>query len=325
MATSNKTVEMLIDSNVADRLEVIGVQLDRWVFPRVLNGGIVVPSEPTIQSFPLGTEKRYDRERKQQPRQGAGQGQGTPRKPWPSWRSRSPSEAASVIVPDFRAQYAREAEELSGVYPGAQVWAQDNGLWLKVASALLPGPEPRAIFLICMQFAPFALVRSWGFWSDSTWIGPRHTNSPDGSICAFEPSEQTWVFGDPLVELVDLYSVWALRHLHLRVFHRWPGPQAGTWMYERILEFKDNELCGCGKFQDTTYAECCKKIDQEHLSISEAMRFNRIFMWGLRQPPLFIYKLLNQLIPVPPTELVFKQFNDVIMTPLPHRALPKKI
>ena len=119
------------------------------------------------------------------------------------------------------------------------------------------------------------------------WIGPRHTNYPDGSICAYEPSDGTWSFGNPLVELFDLYSVWALRHLHLRTFGRWPGPQAVHRPYERLLELNPEEHCGCGS-QARTYAECCRPEDFDGDRIRDAVDF--MFWSGgtLRAPPLAV-------------------------------------
>lgn len=102
-----------------------------------------------------------------------------------------------------------------------------------------------------------------------SWIGPRHTNFPDGSICAFDPSDKVWSVGDSIIELIDFYTVWAMRHLHLEKYYRWPGAQMVTHAYERVIETHINELCGCGA--DKIYLECCYKndiaIDQITLAI----------------------------------------------------------
>jgi hypothetical protein len=136
-------------------------------------------------------------------------------------------------------------------------------MWFLVPSRLLAGLSQPALFLVGVSYVRTA-VRSWSFWRDPVvgpvWIGPRHTNYPDGSICAYEPSDSTWIFGNPLVELIDLYSVWALRHLHLRTFGRWPGAQAVHRPYERPLELNPEEHCGCGS-QARSYAECCPPED----------------------------------------------------------------
>lgn len=159
-------------------------------------------------------------------------------------------------------------------------------MWLLVPSRLLPDLRQHALFLVGVSYAG-AAVRSWAFWADPlarpAWIGPRHTNFPDGSVCAYEPSDGTWSFGEPLVDLLDLYSVWALRHLHLLTFGRWPGPQAVHRPYERLLEINPEEHCGCG--QDRRYVDCCRDRDLARDRIADAIDF---LLWSggtLRTPP----------------------------------------
>jgi hypothetical protein len=134
---------------------------------------------------------------------------------------------------------------------------------------------------------PGRSVRSWAFWADPIafpeWIGPRHTNFPDGSICAFEPLDGTWKFGDPIVQLLDIYTVWALRHLYLRQFGRWPGYQSVHFAGERLLELRDDEHCGCGR-GDKLYADCCMPSDLAGTRI--AMLLNFVWVTGsVRKPP----------------------------------------
>ena len=110
---------------------------------------------------------------------------------------------------------------------------------------------------------------AWAFWSGDgcvEWIGPRHTNFGDGSICAFGAQDQIWTDGGDPTALLDLYSVWAVRHLHLEIFGRWPGrqytltsPDPRAQAYYRRIECLDAELCACGS--TTTYAKCCKARD----------------------------------------------------------------
>lgn len=171
-------------------------------------------------------------------------------------------------------------------------------MWLVAQSGLLYGSQRLATFVIGVAFAPALGIRGWGFWSSPfshTWIGPRHTNYPDGSICAFEPSDGTWKFGDSLVSLLDLYSLWATRHLHLERLGRWPGRQAAVDPYERLSEIRDDEFCGCER-GDALYSECCKDSDSKRRS--EGVDFVR--RTGLRKPPKQILAfLLDRDVPAP--------------------------
>ena len=149
------------------------------------------------------------------------------------------------------------------------------------------GLRKRAWFLIGVSYE-HAVIRSWAFWVDAlglpAWIGPRHTNYDDGSICAFEPADGSWGFQEGLVQLVDLYTLWAVRHLHLEVFGRWPGPQAVHRPYERILEIRADEHCGCGCAKGM-YSECCRAQDLGRDLIVDAVEFVCWTRFELRAPP----------------------------------------
>lgn len=162
-------------------------------------------------------------------------------------------------------------------------------MWLLVRSAILTGLDREATFLVGLPFIPGVQPRSWGYWSRSgnhNWIGPRHTNFGDGSICAFSPEDGVWSDGGDLTSLLDLYSVWALRHLYLEVNGRWPGKQytlAGSdpraQAFYRRQECKDSELCGCGS-ETTRYAECCKPRDMKYGFVELAIAFGRLVPGG---------------------------------------------
>jgi hypothetical protein len=180
------------------------------------------------------------------------------------------------------------------IYPATRLWRQQEGVWLLTRSLLLPGLARNAVFLIGICYAE-PLVRSWGFWIDMigspAWIGPRHTNFPDGSICAFEPSDQTWVFGDSIVKLLDIYTLWAIRHLHLELFGRWPGYQAVSDSYERILEIRGDEHCGCSE-SARLYRDCCQQSDLARDRIADAVR-SIARGGGQRQPPEVVRRFVN--------------------------------
>src|SRR5258708_3197777 len=263
----------------------IGDQLDKGVFPRVANGGLVLLNEsavPATQSM----EKQHGREARGSQ---AGARQGFSRWQAPSRGSWSRGDAAQVIGADPEAHYHAQLSGLAEQYPGAQFCYQAGGIWLLTQSTLLPALRQYAIFLTGISF-PGRMVRTWAFWGDPImypdWVGPRHTNFPDGSICAFEPLDQTWVFGESLVKLLDINTVWAIRHLHLQAFGRWPGQQSIHFVGERMLELRPDEPCGC---MDGTklYRDCCMPADLTANRIEECLRF----FWatgGIRRPPVSV-------------------------------------
>lgn len=284
-------------------LEVLGKQLDAFSFPAVKNGGIVVPSAPATSSTFLGKETQHGKSRQRRPATGAWTGtaswEGTPRRSGTAFRPGAARQTSSVVIPDLRGQYENELVDVLSAYPGTQFWLEDDGIWLVAESGLLPGLMMKASFVVAVSFVRSTVrlggVRAWGFWGcpmvGYSWIGPRHTNFPDGSICAFHPSDGTWQIGDSLIELLDLYSLWAVRHLYLRKFGRWPGLQSVPHSYERILELQIDEYCGCENF-DRRYGECCRERDRSLDQVSTALGFLRHSGGGLRQPPPAIMKFV---------------------------------
>ncbi len=265
-------------TNTQNILQAVGHQLDKNIFPFVKNGGLVMLNETTVTSN-LGKEKQHERERtrrsKSKPWKGSAGGQG------PS------SQTSPLICTDFQAQCESELDAVNEAYPKTRVWHQPEGLLLLTESALLANHEQPAIFLVVFPYAVKPVVKGWGFWAGSIsveWIGPRHTNFPDGSICAFEPIDGTWMKGDPIVQLLDLYSLWAFRHLFMKTFGRWPGRQAIHFPYERILELRSDEFCGC-EHSDRLYGECCQDRDLKRNRIADAVNFAIKCHGGYRKPP----------------------------------------
>jgi hypothetical protein len=279
-----------------DLLRKIGRQLDHGIFPVVKNGGIVMPSESAILSKTLGKESHHAREKRRTSpaRKSTSRAQGTPgRSTWTPARIGAPSSTPSVVSAVIDNAYAESLSDIVSAYPSMQVWKQEGGFWLYTESSLLPGLSRRVSFLTAVS-TDKQVVRSWAFYCSAigvTWIGPRHTNFPDGSICAYEPKDSTWSFGDSLVTLLDIYSVWALRQLHYEIFGNWPGPQSVPWIYERILEIKDNELCGCG-VNGKHYLDCCKTADLRSNLVREAIRFGNLSLWSIRRPPVQISQFM---------------------------------
>jgi hypothetical protein len=276
-----------VNAGVREQLRAIGVQLDRQIFPSVKNGGIVVPSNSLV---PLSMGKEISNaEGRPKARASSGTHSGSPqaRGPWAA------SQAASVVGADLETYQRQDVDKLIEIYPKTIFWQRNQGYWLLVESAIFDEFDRAALFLMGLSNKQ-RIVRGWGFWLESAvtrrWIGPRHTNFPDGSICAFVPADSTWLFGDPLVELVDLYAVWAARHLHFEVFGRWPGAQDSFHPYERLLEFHKDEFCSCGS--EVRYGQCCRDSDLARNRISDAIAFCLKPETGKREPSPAVFDVV---------------------------------
>lgn len=262
-----------------------------------------MPSQSSVYLNPLGKEPHYEPKRQTrsttEPRPRSIEWQGPPSRSWAASRYWQTGETSSVLSSVTDSLYREPLSSVSEAYPGTQMWEQEGGFWLYSESALLPDLGRTVGFLTGVS-TKNRVVRCWAFYNSVigiTWIGPRHTNFPDGSICAYEPKDGTWVFGDSLVELIDLYSVWALRHLHHDVFERWPGPQSVAQPYERLLELADSEHCGCGT-STKRYIDCCKETDLRKNRIAGAIKFGIFSRWTLRCPPATVVQFMlyrNQL------------------------------
>jgi hypothetical protein len=253
---------------------VIGCDLNRGIYPRVHVGGAVTPSD-SVSHLPLG-EENHDAYRASS---AATSSEG-------SQSSGATGSAAPLERASAQAVYVDGLTDVHAAYPGLRAWHQDGGLWLMTDSAVIPGLKKAATFLLAINEVE-KRVKGWGFWRENSigirWIGPRHTNFGDGSICAFEPTDGTWGFGDSLVALLDLYSVWAFRHLHLEIFNRWPGLQFIHHRFEHHLELHIDELCGCGT--DRRYRDCCYEQDRAEGPLTPAIDFLcKVGDWN-RQPP----------------------------------------
>lgn len=281
-----------MDARAGVTLQTIGRQLDQGIFPSVKNGGTVVPSDLTVPLSPLGVEQRHD-EFRRQTRPASGAWPGTAAWQGPFRGPRKVGETAQVIDPGLQAGYEAQLSAVHRAYPGAQVWHRGYGIWMLTRSALLPGLHQCATLLTVVPFYQ-ATPRSWAFWTgvprDLSWIGPRHTNFPDGSICAFEPADGSWLIGESLVALLDLFTLWALRHVHLEYFGRWPGHQSVRDPFERLVELAEDECCGCDAVE-ARYGQCCRPKDMARNRIADAVSF--FLRLGERKPPDVVLAVLR--------------------------------
>ncbi|MGQ0445839.1 MAG: hypothetical protein ACT4O2_12125 [Beijerinckiaceae bacterium] len=294
-----------MESISTSTLREIGVQLDQGLYLKVRNGGLVEPSRAGIPTTELG-EVQYDGQIERSRGPAAKSWGRAPGREGKAGGCGAAGQTASVIVPAIRSRYEAELDAVQEAYPGAQMWHQGLGFWMLTESRLLSGLDRRAAFLTVVAFEELA-ARGWGYWQGSAlstpaWIGPRHTNYPDGSICAFTPSDGIWRFGDSLIALLDLYSVWAVRHLHLQIFGRWPGLQFVPERFERIVELHEDELCGCSQ-STGTYGQCCRPMDLVNCTLADGVQYQ--LRLGVRQPPSVVSQFMVEGGAPPRIETIF--------------------
>lgn len=251
----------------------VGNDLDVGRYPRCFEGGLLVPSEEGMPIRTLGKEIAHGNSRQSGPP--AGSRQRTSRWQRPTGRPRTPDPAAQFRIAGLERQFTSQLAAVEGAYPSVNLWQQELGAWLLLDSVVLPGLDRRARFAVAVPFTTHR-VRAWGFWAGmlqpASWIGPRHTNFPEGSICSFDPNAAHPPGAHDLVGLLDVYTLWAFRHLHLEALGRWPGRHIGGFVSERLFEFRPDEFCGCGG-DGVRYRECCKEADETGLRVAEAVDY----------------------------------------------------
>lgn len=282
------------EPNTLNLLRKIGDCLERNIFPNVSDGGIVqVPSDARLSPLSMGTEKSdgYSTRRSEaRSRERPTRWEGSTQRSWTSGKT------SQVIRPSLQSFYEEDLGNVCEAYPDTRVWRCTDGLWLLSKSRLIEGLDNSVTFLTGLSYTEPNMVRSWGFWAGAIWIGPRHTNFPDGSICAYEPRDFTWQIGESLVPLLDLYCLWALRQFHLQEFGYWPGKQSVHLTYERLNEFEDCEFCGCGS--DKKYPDCCKLDDLSKKKLSVAIEYITQ-TGGTRSPPREIISFMQGVSSLP--------------------------
>ena len=289
-------------------VRILGLQLDREIFPEVFDGGVVAPSPAAVPQY-LGAETQNVGTRPFPITSGASSfSSGTASATSSEATAWTPSATTPLERASIRAHYEDALDDVHAAYPGTRTWHDHDGMWLLSESSIVQGLNRAATFLVAFSWE-HAAAKGWGFWRNRIgsvrWIGPRHTNFPDGSICAFHPAAGTWVFGDPISALLDLYTVWALRHLHLELFNHWPGPQAVFHPYERRMELHASERCGCGSGR--TYRDCCASQDAARKVVPDAVSFAIQFAGGRREPPARVAQFALNLAQPPPISTVMWQ------------------
>lgn len=267
-------------------LRTVGEALDNDVFPHVFRHGFVALAGP--ENAPSMEQEDVEQQRAR----GSATGSRTRAE---AGSRRTPGETAPFGGRTEQAVRVPLLEELQSSYP-TQCIQGDHGLWIIVTSSPLGHGGPQVTFVLAYPHSENVPPRAWAFWKLGDFpkfIGPRHTNFPDASVCAFGPDDGTWTRADGLVALADLYSTWALRHLYLQHFGRWPGQQYGLTALYRRTEFSSGEWCGCGSGK--RYGECHEAADRE-LSDEAAQEEHRRILgadYCARRPPKSVMKFVR--------------------------------
>lgn len=267
-------------------LRLLGDYLDDDRQLRAYRGGVVMPGRADSKSLTRQMEGGDEDEQetgpgRDEPRSGRG---ATGRRP-AGRQGAAGSSSPFVSTTNLTTEVEADLQAAADAYPQVQVATAAEVAWLHLWVQPVPGLRDSAYLLTQYPFDRRHPVRTWAWWKDGVWIGPRHTNYPHGDICAYEPPDDTWARGDSLVTLLDLKTVWIVRHLYLRFFGRWPGRQVLHTAYERLREQKPGELCGCGSMQ--LYSECHQPQDRQ-MNPARALRQHRRRVGDVtRSPPRF--------------------------------------
>lgn len=283
-----------LSAKALSTLSAIGIGLDKQMFPEVKKRGIVVPSTAASFFQPLGQETE---DGKGKGRSETGSGQGTTGREGSAGGSRETGSSASVVLPRVDADaLEQDVAEVCETYPGSQIMRRRDGFWLLAPAEILEDIGKQALLVVAVPSSRVQKPQGWAFWRVGDrfdWIGPRHTNFPSGSICAFDPNDGTWQAGNSLVTLLDLYSVWVARQLYLENFGRWPGSQIARWAVERLTETQPGELCGCGSLNEL-YEDCCRPHDSKQDWAKIWGEFLAEASGGKRQAPVEIVTALRK-------------------------------
>jgi hypothetical protein len=283
----------------------IGTDLNQGIYPVVHDRGIVEPGQSNNREEESG-EKGILYESKGTRGSTAGPGEGTTGGTWSSGRSPaseswSTSSATSVVSEQRLSDEA--AANLEGViqaYPQVKLWFTPDLVWLLNWITPIRDLEESALLVTAYPGDERYNIMSWAWWGPGIlWIGPRHTNYPDGSICSFEPRDGTWSRKERLTNLLDLHVLWIVRHLFMRYLGYWPGRQIFHTAYERLNEHRPAEMCG-GCDSKLRYEDCCRRSDEKVDPIRRVAAFVTNFPNGERKPPNLVAEFVYGHRKTPP-------------------------
>lgn len=267
-------------------LRRIGEDLDQDESLIVSRGGTVWPGAELPLTSELGVKEGSHRgspiaEPAWAGRSPARQGQGSPR----DTAAGSPARAAASILRQLgvREWVVQDVVGAGAAYPQLMVRPAPATLWLELRFFPISEYRRGAFLLMGYPLDVLLPVQAWAWWTDGLWIGPRHTNYGNGSVCAYEPIDGTWSRGRQLVSLLDFIATWVVRHIHLLELGRWPGGQALHTAHERLTEIRPDERCGC--HLPLLYDVCHRAADTARSEDDVHREFIRRFPAPWRRPP----------------------------------------
>jgi hypothetical protein len=185
-----------------------------------------------------------------------------PAAPAASAASAASEPAGEVGSKTLRERYRVHLEQVR-LYFDLTTIETEEGLWL--IAPMWPVGKPGPSFTVALylpdhpSFTPTAFAfRSSGQLARA--VGKRHTNSPEGSICAWSDGDIQWAPGESPFLLLRLYAEWLLCHLFYQVAGYWPGQQSALDGVYRWNEFDPREWCDCGS--NKRYGECHRESDE---------------------------------------------------------------
>ena len=265
----SRYTQMVEDLEGVELLRVIGDDLDLDRQPLIHDHGQVEPGphhprRNRPDEAPLDEAKEVNANVRSGRNEGSsrppsGPREGTSNRGAPDRPGTKTPQAPVLSSPKLSERVRMDLQEAVGAYPRMRIRLAPEFIELHVWVWPLRGIYDGAFLLTRVPLNDESYPRAWAWWDTGAWIGPRHTNIPDGSICSHELQDGSWRPGRPLRKLIDLNVLWVVRHIHLRHLKRWPGRQVIHTSYERFFEQEPTELCGCDSRR--RYHECCRESD----------------------------------------------------------------
>lgn len=257
-----------LNSKHLKRLEEVGRHIHAGGQPFVFDGGRVGLSQ-------CDYEDNEDEQRQAAFRPPARSREGQRARSGPRAGARSYSDAFSSGA--LEAAFGTEFRVLVRQYKAVK-FEEKDGFWVVIKAKPFGFDGPQAHILLAVPSDRSILPKAWAFEAVGTQpraFPPKHTNFPDGSICAFDPKRNVWNSSHGLLALVDHYAVWLVKSWHRTILGWWPGGQDGVCAFYRRREFVPNELCGCGS--GVAYGLCHRQADIQMPEADARQQFKNWF------------------------------------------------